>query len=130
MKKFSIKWKGSKKPKKQIKYRINAPLHTRGNFLNVHLSKELRKQYGKRSIRIRAGDTVKIVRGKFRNKSGKVESVDLKKGKVSISDVLISKKDGTKSYIEIDPSNLMLQEIKTEDRERRKALDKNAKEKK
>ena len=130
MKEFSIKWKGSKKPGKQRKFRINAPLHVRGRFLNVHLSKELGKQYNKRSIRIRKGDGVKILRGEFRNKTGKVERVDLNKGRVFVSDMVVSKKDGTKSYISIDPSNLMLVEIKTDDRKRRKTLEKKAGEQK
>jgi len=130
MKEFSIKWRGSKKPGKQRKFRINAPLHVRGRFLNVHLSKELGKQHNKRSMRIRKGDDVKILRGEFRNKTGKVERVDLKKGRVFVSDMVVSKKDGTKSYISIDPSNLVIVEIKTDDRKRRKMLEKNAGEQK
>lgn len=123
MKKFSLTWKNSKQPKRQRKYKSNAPLHLRGNFLNVHSSKELRKQYNRRSLRLRTGDTVKILRGEFKNKTGKVEHVDLKRGKINISDMVVTKKDGTKSYIPFEPSNLMLMEIKTEDKERRKMLE-------
>src|SRR3989338_176397 len=43
--KFSTKWKESKQPRKQRKYRANAPLHLRKKFVNVNLSKELRKKY-------------------------------------------------------------------------------------
>ena len=123
MKKFSLTWKNSKQPKRQRKYRSNALLHIRGDFLNVHSSKELRKQYNRRSLRLRTGDTVKILRGGFKNKTGKVEHVDLKRGKINISDMVVTKKDGTKSYIPFEPSNLMLMEIKTEDKERRKMLE-------
>jgi large subunit ribosomal protein L24 len=130
MKEFSIKWRGSKKPGKQRKFRINAPLHVKGKFVRAHLSKELRKQHNKRSLRIRNGDTVKIMRGKFKNKTGKVEGVNLKEGSIFVSDMVVSKKDGTKSFIGIDPSNLMLIEIKTDDKERRKTLEKKAVEQK
>jgi len=124
MKEYSIKWKGSRKPGKQRKFRINAPLHLRGKFLNVHLSKELKKQHNRRSLRIREGDTVKVVRGGFKNKTGKIESVNLKEGRVFVSDIVIAKKDGTKSFVGLDPSNLVLIEIKTDDRKRRKMLEK------
>ncbi|MCW1309534.1 MAG: 60S ribosomal protein L26, partial [Candidatus Nanoarchaeia archaeon] len=38
MKYWSKKWKSSKKPSKQRKYRYNAPLHIRRKFLSVNLS--------------------------------------------------------------------------------------------
>ena len=71
--KFSGSWVKSKQPRKQRKYRYNAPLHIRQKFVGAHLSRELRKKYGKRSASLRKGDNVKIMRGQFRNKSGKVE---------------------------------------------------------
>ena len=50
---FSKAWIKSKKPSKQRKYVANAPLHTKGNFLNSHLSPELREKHGKRAIRVK-----------------------------------------------------------------------------
>ena len=44
MKEFSKSWVSSKKPGKQRKYRINAPLNIKRKFLSVHLSKELREK--------------------------------------------------------------------------------------
>ena len=43
-KKFSNAWIGSKQPRKQRKYRHNAPLNVRNKFLSSHLSKELMKE--------------------------------------------------------------------------------------
>ena len=49
-KKYSNSWKGSKQPRKQRKYRANAPLHTRHKMASANLSKELRKKYSKRNF--------------------------------------------------------------------------------
>ena len=56
---FSTTWNASKQPRKQRKYRYNAPLHTKQKFLQVHLSPELRKKYSLRNILVKKGDKVK-----------------------------------------------------------------------
>ena len=95
--KFSSSWGTSKQPRKQRKFRYNAPLNIKQKFVRAHLSKELRKKYAKRSAGLRKGDSVKVMRGQFKNKSGKVEEVDVKKTEVYVSGVEIVKKDGTRS---------------------------------
>jgi len=122
-KRFSNSWKSSKKPRKQRKYRANAPLHIRGRFLNVNLSKDLRKKYGKRSIRIRKGDKVKIMRGSFKKKEGGIERVDTKKSRVYISKIESEKKEGSKALIPIQPSNLMILELNLDDKKRKEKLE-------
>ena len=77
--KFSSSWRRSSQPRKQRKYRYNAPLHIKQKFVSTHLSKNLRDKYKKRNINLRKGDSVKVMRGQFKNKSGKVEEVNLKK---------------------------------------------------
>jgi large subunit ribosomal protein L24 len=118
MKKFSSSWISSKKPNKQRKYRFNAPLHIRGEFMNVHLSKELRQKYGIRAIRVRVGDKVRIMRGQFKKSEGKVEEVNMKSLKVYISKIEHIKRDGTKARYPIQPSNLLLVELNTDDKKR------------
>jgi len=122
-KKFSVSWKSSKKTRKQRKYRSSAPLHLKGKFLNATLSKDLRKKYGKRSIRVRKGDKVKIMRGQFKKKEGIVERVDTKKEKVYITKMEIEKKDGSKVLKPIVPSNLMILELNLDDKKRRAKLE-------
>ena len=123
MKKFSKAWKSSSKPRKQIKYRINAPLHIKQRFMHSHLSKELRKKYGKRSIGLRKGDKVKVMRGQFRKHEGKIENIDLKKTRVFVSGVEATKKEGTKKLIALNPSNLMVTELSLDDKFRQKMLE-------
>jgi len=120
--KFSTKWIGSKQPRKQRKYRYNLPLHLRHKLLSANLSKDLRKKYSRRSFPLRKSDTVKIMRGKFKKKTGKVSIVNLSKLKVAIEGVQVQKKDGTKVNIYFDPSNLQIIELNLEDTERTKSL--------
>ena len=122
-KRFSIVWKKSKQQRKQRKYRINAPLHIKGKFLNSTLSKELRKKYGKRSFRVRKGDKVKILRGNFRKKEGTVEKVDIKKSILFVSKIEFEKKDGSKSQRPIQPSNVMIMDLNLDDKKRKAKLE-------
>ncbi|MCD6275005.1 MAG: 50S ribosomal protein L24, partial [Candidatus Aenigmarchaeota archaeon] len=47
---FSKSWVKSKQPRKQRKYRHNAPKHIRQKFMHANLSKELREKYNRRSL--------------------------------------------------------------------------------
>src|SRR3989338_5225888 len=123
--KFSSSWIKSKQPRKQRKYRHNAPLHIKQKFVSAHLSKELHKKYGKRSMNLRKGDSVKIMRGQFKNKTGKIEEVGLKKIRAYVSGIEFVKKDGTKSRYPIHPSNLMITELNLDDKMRNKILERN-----
>ena len=117
----STHWKSSTQPRKQRKYRYNAPLHVKGTFLSVHLAKELRQKHGTRSVRIRTGDRVRVLRGAFKGREGKVTRVDVKETKVFVEKIENVKKDGaTKVQFALEPSNLMLVELDTSDKKRLK----------
>jgi large subunit ribosomal protein L24 len=114
MKNFSKKWIASKLPKKQRKFRAKAPLHLRKKFVSVNLSKELRKKQGKRNVPVKTGDTVKILRGKFKGKSGKITNVFLKISKVTIEGIQATKQDGAKVNLKMQPSNLQITALNLE----------------
>jgi len=120
--KFSKTWKKSKQPRKQRKYRYNAPLHIKTKFMAAHLSKELRQKYNRRSFPVRKGDKVQVMRGQFKKKIGKIARADLKKSKVYIDGIEIIKKDGTKTLYPINPSNSMILELDLEDKKRVQTL--------
>ena len=126
-KKFSTKWKSSKQPRKQRKYRANAPLHIRHKFVSAHLSKELREKYKTRSLPVRKGDTVEIMRGRFKGLEGKVTKVDLRSVKVYIDGIKTKKVDGSEVMVPIDPSNLLIKELNLDDRLRLKVLERKSK---
>jgi len=125
---FSKHWKASKQPRKQRKYRARAPLHIKRKFLSANLSKELRKKYQRRSFPLRKGDTVKIMRGSFKRKTGKIGSVDLRRTRVSIEGIQRGKKDGTKVNVFFKASNLQIQELNLEDKKRIKSIGRTIKE--
>lgn len=120
---FSKFWKSSKKPSKQRKYIANAPLHIKKTFLAVHLSKDLKTKYGKRSFQVRSGDKVKILRGDKKGKEGKVEKVSVKKGFVHIAGITYMKKDGVKAFYPVKPSNLMIVDLNLSDKKRKAKLE-------
>lgn len=99
-------------------------------LISVNLSKELRKKYQKRSVPLRKKDVVKIMRGKFKGKKGKVMKILLKTQKIEIEGIQIKKQDGSKVNINLRPSNLQIIELNVEDKKRNKILSKGIKEKK
>lgn len=113
-KEFSKEWKASKQPRKQRKYLANAPLHIKRKKLSVALSKDLRKKMSKRNVVVRKDDEVKVMKGKFKGKIGKILEVFTKQSKVVIEGVQVSKKDGSKSNVKMQPCNLQI--IKMVDR--------------
>lgn len=124
---FSNDWKNSTQTRKQRKYQYNAPLHVKQKFAHVHLSKELAKKQGSRSMQIRMNDKVKILRGAGKGKSGKVERVDLKRGHVYIAGIETIKKDGSKVQFPVSPSNLMITELSQGDKKRKQKATENGK---
>ncbi len=115
-------------PRKQVKYRANAPFHIRHKMISANLSKELRKKYGKRNVPLRKGDEIKIMRGEFKGKKGKVENVNLKKMKIMIAGIFRTKKDGTKIEVSFDSSKLQIIELNLEDKKRREIVSAKVKE--
>lgn len=121
--KFSKAWKGSSQPRKQHKYRFRSPLHIKQKLMHVHLSPELRKKYALRNCQTRIGDKVKILRGQFRKKEGRIERINLKRGQVFITGAERIKKEGTKLLVPIHPSNLMIIELNLDDKKRRQKIE-------
>ncbi len=118
MKKWSRKWKSSKQPRKQRKYRYNAPFHVRKKFISAHLSKELIKKYKKRSVPLRKGDEVEVMRGKYKKRTGKISRIDLKKLKVYIEGITRKRVAGTEVPLGFQPSNLRIMSLNLGDKKR------------
>ncbi len=115
----------SKKPGKQRKWAANAQLHNMGDMMSSMLSGELAKKYKRASIRVRKGDTVKIMRGEFRGQTGEVTKVDPKKCKIYVEGITIKKSDGTDVERSIHPSNVKITDLYIDDKERRAVLERN-----
>jgi large subunit ribosomal protein L24 len=113
---------GSKQPRKQRKRHFNAPKHARHRCMAVHLDEDLLLKYQIRSIPVRKGDTVKIMRGALKGHVDKVAKVNLKKGMVTVENATIAKADGTQLPKWIHPSNLLITKLDLTDLWRKNRL--------
>ncbi len=117
----------SKQPRKQRKWRYDAPLHARRKMLSSTLSKELREKYKRRSMPVRKGDKIKIMVGEFKGSLGEITNVDLREYKIYVEGIRSKKADGTEIEKAIDPSNIMITDLFLEDKKRREILERNVK---
>jgi len=99
-----------------------ATFQTRSKQLGSALSKELRKKYGKRSVRVIEGDSVKILRGEFKGVEGKISNISTQKNSVAIEGVKKEKTKGDKFDVYIHTSNLVVTSINTDDKWRTSRL--------
>ncbi|MCL4420764.1 MAG: 50S ribosomal protein L24 [Candidatus Thermoplasmatota archaeon] len=81
------------------------------NYVDVAVSKELRKKYDIRSIPICKGDIVKVKSGKLKGEGGKVINVDHSKGLVSVEGVTSTKADGKQKERKMKPQKLVITKI-------------------
>ncbi|MCV0367415.1 MAG: 50S ribosomal protein L24 [Nitrosopumilus sp.] len=105
-----------KPTKMRNKMIYQATFQTRSKQLGSALSKELRKKYGKRSVRAIEGDSVTILRGEFKGVEGKISKVSTEKSSVAIEGVKKEKTKGDKFDVYIHTSNLVVTSLSTDDR--------------
>jgi large subunit ribosomal protein L24 len=108
----------SSQPRKQRRSRYQAPLHLRHKFLGAMLSENLKEKHKIKTIPVRTGDTVKILRGDHRGKEGKVAGVNLEKMTITVNGVTVTKSDGTEVPRPIHPSNVMITKLEIKDKRR------------
>ena len=122
-KEWSANWNSSVQPRKQRKFRYNAPLHVRQRFVSVNLSPELRKRFGKRSMQVRKGDEIRVVRGDMKKKTGVVDRVDVNRSRIYVEELKVKKVDGSEVHRPMQPSNLMITKLKLDDKKRQAILE-------
>ncbi|MBT3397473.1 50S ribosomal protein L24 [archaeon] len=118
--KFNKSWVASKQPRKQRKYVANAPNHLKRKLMGSPLDKPLREKHGRRTIEVRTGDEVKIMRGKFNGKLGKVGKVDVKNTRIQVDGAQRAKKGGEKVETWFHPSKVKIMGLNLEDSRRMK----------
>ncbi|MEM2923022.1 MAG: 50S ribosomal protein L24 [Candidatus Nitrosocaldus sp.] len=99
--------------RKQI---YSSPLHRKSKQVCSPLSEELRRQYGRRSIRVRKGDTVKVLRGEYKGVEGKVQRVHVKDCRLEIEGLQREKVKGDKVPVLIHASKVMIIALDMEDK--------------
>ena len=109
----------TRKPNLQRKRSIYAALHIKRKLMSTALSRELRLQLKRRSVGIRKGDHVQILKGKFKGTEGSISAVDLKKLRVHVDTATIKKRDGTQVQVPLSVSNLRITKLITTDKKRK-----------
>jgi len=117
----------SAKPSKQRKRLYAAPLHKRHKLFSAPLSPELKKSHNVNAVPVRAGDTVRIMRGDHKGFEGKVTRVDRKKYRVFIEGVTREKVDGTTIFVPLHPSKVIITGLNLDDKWRKKILERKGK---
>ena len=116
----------STQPRTQRKRAANAPLHTKRIMASSHLAPEIHdksKAHLPRALPVRKGDTVRIMRGGFRGKEGKVVSVDRVHGTFVIEGITIEKVDEKKVARPLHASNLLIVRMDDTDPWRRRKFE-------
>ncbi|TDL24865.1 ribosomal protein L24 [Rickenella mellea] len=108
--------------RKSRKAHFAAPSSVRRKIMSSALAKELRTKHNTRSLPIRKDDEVRIVRGKYKGREGKVTQVYRKKWVIHVDRVQRDKSNGASAPIGIHPSNVVITTIKL-DKDRRAILD-------
>ena len=113
----------TKNPKKQRKKMFNAPAHIRHKLMGAHLSAELHAQRGVKTLPVRKGDTIRVVRGDHKGFEGKVSRIDLKHFRVFLEGLTREKVDGTTVFVAIHPSKIMIKTLNLDDKVRKAILE-------
>lgn len=75
------------------------------------LATDLRKKYNVRSMPIRKGDEVKVLRGTFKGREGQVTQVFRKKFVIHVERVTREKNNGTPVQVGIHPSQVAITKL-------------------
>jgi large subunit ribosomal protein L24 len=100
----------------------NTTLNIKKHILDKHirspLSENLRKEYNKRNARVITGDTVKVLRGEYKNVEGKVEKVKTGRSTLFIEGIQREASKGGKVKVQIHSSNVSITSFNLHDKNR------------
>ena len=104
---------------------MDAAHHQRRRMISAHLDSSLIREYNVRSLPVRKGDTVKVVRGSkdLKGTENKVASIDLGMYKIIIENVTVAKADGTQTERPVDPSDVIITKLDLSDGWRKRKLE-------
>ena len=108
-----------KNPRKQRKRLYSAPAHLRHKLMAAPLSPSLAASKKVKSLPVRKGDTVNIVRGDHIGFEGKINRVDLKRYRIFIEGLTREKVDGTNIFVSVHPSKVVIRNLKLDDKWRK-----------
>lgn len=115
----------TKNPSKQRKRNIyKTNIYGKRKLLVAKLDEAITKTTNKKRMTVRKGDTIKILRGSYKGKSGKVEKVSYTKAKIYVKDIKQTNSKGQDKLIPFNASNVIITELFLNDNKRIKNLKK------
>ena len=111
------------KRSKSIKLYFNTSNATISKRLSARVSTDLIEKYSRKTIRIRIGDTVKILIGQYKNIEGKITHIYTNENKISIEGVTREKLTGGTTPIKIHSSNVLITGLDLKDKSRQEMLE-------
>jgi large subunit ribosomal protein L24 len=97
---------------------LNIKKHQLDKHIRSPLSENLRSEYNKRNARVIKGDTVKVLRGEYKNVEGKVEKVKTGRSTLFIEGIQREASKGGKVKVQIHSSNVMITSLNLHDKNR------------
>ena len=97
---------------------INLKKHIIDKNIRSPLVDTLRDEYHKRNARVIKGDTVKVLRGEYKNVEGKVEKVKTGRSTLFIEGIQREASKGGKVKVQIHSSNVMITSLNLQDKQR------------
>ncbi|HXQ94165.1 MAG TPA: 50S ribosomal protein L24 [Thermoplasmata archaeon] len=111
-------------PRRQRKAVFTANHQERRRRMSVALSHELRTKYGRRSLPVRKGDTVRVLAGSYSTvgEERRVARVDREHYRLTLDNVTTKTADAKLKPLPIRPSHLVLTKLNLSDPWRRRVL--------
>lgn len=97
---------------------LNIKKHKLDKHIRSPLSENLRSEYKKRNARVIKGDTVKVLRGEYKNVEGKVEKVKTGRSTLFIEGIQREASKGGKVKVQIHSSNVIITSFNLHDKNR------------
>jgi len=116
-----------KPSKTRLSQIYGAPTHRRSRSVGANLSPDLRTQYGVRSIRVKEGDSVKVMRGEYKGIEGKVNKVHTDSGRLAIEGIQREKVRGGNVPVLVHASKVMVVGLNLGDKWRQSILERKRK---
>ena len=115
------------KPAKQRKALFQAPDHQRHRLFAAPLSSNMRSTHNIKTLPVRSGDTVRVMRGDHEGTEGKITRVDLSKYRIYIEGLTREKVDGTTIFLPVHPSKVMITNLNLDDKWRKEIIERKKK---
>lgn len=112
----------SARPSKQRRARYTAHSSKKHKLLAAPLSADLRTTYAKRSAPVRAGDTVRILRGDFSGVEGKVSDIDTARQRLYVEGVTRENVAGTSEKVSVHCTKVVITKLNLDDKWRADSL--------